>query len=109
MKALLALEDAKERCHEAPLPRSYALRFTLAFLYAHSDGTRWPFDQFWQSVTRHPPSSDRLPPAVAGTGRHAGAYGALNGIYHALGIERTRELQFEMERKVGHADLSKTG
>ena len=86
LKALLALEEAAKRTSDAPVPPSYALRFALAYLYAIGDGERWPFDGFWQAVTRgwrEPPQS-----GVEAIGRWQSANACLNGIYRAVRVER---------------------
>jgi hypothetical protein len=48
-KALVALDDVAEQCAE-PYRPGFALRFALAFLYAHSDGEREPYDRFWRGL-----------------------------------------------------------
>ena len=73
-RALSALEEVAERCHEAPAERTLALRFTLAFL-ANFAEEREMFDWFWQSVTS---SGGEL-------GRSQNARAALNGIRRAVG------------------------
>jgi hypothetical protein len=48
-KALVALDEAAESA--GPVPRSFALRFALAYLYATTTGERWLFDDFWKQAT----------------------------------------------------------
>ena len=49
-KALCVLDQAIDDCHAAPLHATLGLRFTLAYLYAVSDGRREPYDAFWREV-----------------------------------------------------------
>lgn len=90
MKALAALEEAAERSHRGPVEPSYALRFSLAFLYAVADGERWPFDGFWQAVTRDWGKAD-AGGAAAGIGRWQTANACLNAIYRAVRMTRDYE------------------
>lgn len=76
-KALHALEEVLEECRAAPVRRTFALRFTLAFLANFAKDERWPFDRFWQAVT------DPLDIA-----RWQNANASLNGIYRLLGVRR---------------------
>ena len=85
-KALAALEEAAERAGEAPVRPSHALRFALAFLYAIGDGERWPFDGFWQAVTRGAGSAEQ--PGAAAIGRSQSANACLNAIYRSVGMLR---------------------
>ena len=87
IKALAALEEVAEATHDAPVAPTYALRFALAYLYAVSGGERWPFDGFWQAVTRDWGSADAVRGA-AGIGRSQSANACLNGIYLSIGIKR---------------------
>ena len=48
------------------------LRFTLAWLYSESDGTRWPFDTFWREVTGEP---------LAGTTEHLDRERRFNAVH----------------------------
>ena len=47
-KALCALDQAIADCDDAPIKPSFALRFALAYLFAVSDGERYPYDLFWR-------------------------------------------------------------
>ena len=85
-KALRALEEAAEQTFDAPVQPSHALRFALAFLYALGEGERWPFDRFWEAVTRgwgKPAES-----GGAGIARAQTANACLNAIY--LAVRTTR-------------------
>ena len=49
-KALAAVEEAAERGRSAPVERSKALAFALAYLWAYAGGDRAPFVWFWRSL-----------------------------------------------------------
>jgi hypothetical protein len=51
--ALLALYEFCMATEGEPVRRSFTLRFLLAYLYAHSDGQRGPFETFWRAASRH--------------------------------------------------------
>jgi hypothetical protein len=78
-KALHALEEVLEESRSGPVRRSFALRFTLAFLANFAKDERWPFDNFWQAV------ADPLDIA-----RWQNANACLNGIYRLLNVRRDR-------------------
>ncbi len=99
IKALLALEEAEKRTGEAPLPRSYWLRFVLAYLCTVSIGDRGPFDRFWQAVTD---TNEGWSAKGDGIQRRANAGAALEAIYIAVGVQRTRTMMFHEV----HADKS---
>jgi hypothetical protein len=84
-KALLALDEAAESA--GPVPKSFALRFALAFLYATSSGDRWLFDEFWRRAT-----DAAGPDYVSAMARRQSLSACLNGICRAAGMERTPEL-----------------
>lgn len=48
--ALIALLEVAQEADHRPYPRTYALRFLLAWLHSVSDGNRIPFDRFWQNA-----------------------------------------------------------
>jgi hypothetical protein len=75
-KALVALEEALEESRLAPVRRSWALRFSLAFLSNFST-ERDPFDDYWAALVE-----PKQPP------RYASVNVALNRIYRAVGVER---------------------
>jgi hypothetical protein len=87
LKALAALEEAALLTHEAPVRPTHSLRFALAFLYAVSDGERWPYDQFWQAVTRDW-GKEQLSGGAA-IGRTQTANASLNAIYRTVRVKRT--------------------
>jgi len=85
-KALAALEDVADRAELAPVRPSPALRFALAYLYAVGDGARWPYDGFWQAVTRG--FGTDAPSRAAAIGRFQSANACLNGIYRSVRVTR---------------------
>ena len=88
-KALLALEDAVQECRYRTPRRSFALRFSMAFLWAYGGcRDRRPYDDLWQSFGR-PLSPWSF--SVANTD--------LLRIYRALGIERPDAIQRAMWRR----------
>jgi len=97
-KALMALEEAANATSEAPVARSAALRFTLAYLFAQTDGKNrnW-FDSFWQTVTDA--AGIEAKSNGAGIGRSANATATLNAIYRLVGVERTPEIMYRAARK----------
>lgn len=84
-KALAALDEAAEAT--GPVPKSFALRFALAYLYAISTGERWMFDEFWRRATE--PCAGDFAGALA---RRQSLNAAFNGICRVAGMERTPEL-----------------
>ena len=48
-RALLAIDEAADQATRAPVSRTLALRFALAFLVNFAE-ERWPFDNFWRAV-----------------------------------------------------------
>lgn len=87
-KALVALDEVKDASREGVIKPTFALRFCLAYLFAHSDGRRDPFDGFWQAIQDpHVHSRDGgayLRPTTITTN--------MNGILNGLGINSTPEL-----------------
>lgn len=57
--------------------RTKALAFSLAYLWTHCGGERWPFVTFWQAVAFE---ND--------IGRRQGVNASLNAIYLALEVPR---------------------
>jgi hypothetical protein len=86
-KALCALDEAIDECRATPIRPSFALRFSLAFLFALSDGCREPYDAFWREVTD---------PKTASHSVEAGQYvrttyarTAMTAIARGVGVELT--------------------
>lgn len=79
-KALLALEDAVQECRYTKPPRTMALRFALAYLWAQKPGSRAPYEAYWQAL------------ATEGMSRFSGADQALSLIYQAHAPERDHGL-----------------
>lgn len=73
-KALAAVEEAAERARRAPVERTKALAFALAYLWAHGGGDRRAFIWFWRSLA----TTDDI---ARGQNLHA----SLNAIRHAVG------------------------
>ena len=48
---LVALDEVVHHCLCQPYPRTFALRATLATLFALGDGDRGPFDAFWRACS----------------------------------------------------------
>lgn len=73
-KALLALEEAVQECRYRKPPRTMALRFTLAFLWAQRPSSRAPYEAFWRAI------------GAEGMWRFSGADQALTLIYQRTGF-----------------------
>jgi len=79
-KALVALEEALEQSRLAPVRRTWALRFALAFL-SNFAADRDPFDEYWMALVE-----------LAQPPRYSAVNVALNRIYRAVGVERDHAL-----------------
>lgn len=94
VKALHAVEDVCWLCQKGPVPPSFALRFTLAFLFAHSHSDdREPFDTFWRIATDtgdHHQSTLTSTNIVRANSASREAY----AIYKAVGVYRSTEMEF---------------
>ena len=77
-KALAALEEAAANSRNAPVERSKAIAFALAYLWAFSGKDRAPFTWFWQSLA-----------SENDVGRSQNVRASLNAIYRAVGLPRT--------------------
>jgi hypothetical protein len=86
-KALVALDEVQEQCGGGPVQPSYALRFTLAWLYSASDGTRWVYDDFWRNIQEK--HEKAYSDAQAGYMRGTAARSGMQGIGRTLGIPWT--------------------
>lgn len=86
-KALLALEEAVQECRYRKPPRTMALRFALAFLWAQQPRSRAPYDAFWQSI------------GAADIWRFSSADQAINLIYQAHRLKRDDEVLMELWRR----------
>jgi hypothetical protein len=89
-KALGVLEEAAIATRAAPVPPGEALRRALAWLHARHGGDRWPYDGFWQAVTRGHGAQEQ--PGAAAIGRSQSANACLNAIYRSVGVERTADI-----------------
>jgi hypothetical protein len=93
VKALHSLEEVGWQAQRGPIAPTFGLRFALAFLYAHSDGNRESFDEFWRVVTdpgNHGQSTDSSVNIV----RSNHASRELYGIYRSLGVYRSTDMIF---------------
>ena len=97
-RALLVLEAALVETDKRPVPRTLALRFTLAYLYAVARRDRACFDSFWRNVTDDRPCQDGEE-RLRGLGRSANANADLNGLYRAVGAKRTNDMMFKGPRE----------
>jgi hypothetical protein len=93
-KALVVLDEAAES--RKTVPRSFALRFALAYLYATTAGERWLFDDFWRVATG--PTGDHY---LSRLSRQQTLTACLNGICRAAGTERTPELIQKLRKARG--------
>jgi hypothetical protein len=75
-KALLALEELVQETRFGTVRRTFALRFTLAYLWAIRPVDRAPYDEFWQAMV-----SETM-------WRFESANGALSRIHQAHGVAR---------------------
>jgi hypothetical protein len=86
-----------DQAKDGPIKPSFALRFTLAFLYALSDGKdRGSYDGFWRCVL--PPGRDH---ARSHSLYHQYAGDHLRGIAKSLGIDFEVELRERINRARG--------
>lgn len=98
--ALCALDEIVDQAKDAPVPPSFALRFTLAFLFGLSDGKeRDCYDGFWRNVTRGP--GDDLRYMVDQGLRHSYAGHQLRGIARSLGYDFELRLRAPIDRARG--------
>lgn len=97
VKALTALEEVGWAAQSGPVAPSHALRFTLAFLYAHGDGRRDNFDTFWRVVT-DPGALSQSSETGTNIARANSASCELYGIYRAVGVDRSVDMIFSCQR-----------
>lgn len=93
VKALTALEQVAHQAQRGPIAPNYALRFTLAYLFAHGDGRRDSFDEFWRIVT-DPGDLHQSNETGTNVVRSNGANTSLYGIYRAVGVYRSNDMIF---------------
>jgi hypothetical protein len=96
--AIMALDEAAERCRDTPLERSLWLRFLLAWLYVESGSdptNRWLFDDFWKTVTKPATEVDHKK-MIDAFCRSSTAQSCLNGICRSIGLDRTAGFAEEM-------------
>lgn len=97
-KALTALEEIGWQAQKAPIAPTFALRFVLAYLFAHGDGRRDSFDEFWRVVT-DPGDHHQSTPTLTNVVRSNGANTELYGIYKSVGVYRSTDMMFSCHRK----------
>lgn len=96
--ALCALDEILDQAEAEPVRPSFALRFTLALLFALSDGKeRDCYNAFWRCVT---PRRGNAPVQSQGA-RHEYADSHLRGIAKSLGIDFEVELREAINRARG--------
>lgn len=93
VKALTALEEVGHLAQRGPLVPSHALRFALAYLYAHGSGPRDSFDEFWRVVTDTGDLHQKSE-TITNVVRSNGASRELYGIYRSVGVYRSTEMIF---------------
>ena len=98
VKALIALEEAGWQAQKAPVAPSFALRFTLAYLFAHGDGHRESFDEFWRVITDEG-DLHQSSPTLTNVVRGNVANRELYGIYRSVGVYRSTDMIFSCHRK----------
>lgn len=98
IKALTALEEVGRQAQSAPIAPNFALRFALAFLYAHSDGERESFDAFWRAVT-DPGDHRQSTPNMTNVVRSITASRHLHRIYRSVGVERSTDMIFSWSKR----------
>lgn len=107
VKALHAVEDACWLAQSGAVDPSFALRFALAFLYAHSHREdRESFDMFWKIVTDHPSQYRHESDTIQNTCRSSHANREAYGIYRAVGVYRSTDMMFHsaLARKKAEKD-----
>ena len=93
-RALCALDEAIDHSDIAPVKRTFALRFALAFLFNLSDGKRRDcYDEFWREIGD--PKDHAFSESSARYQRTTHARTNLSGIARSVGLELTADL---MER-----------
>lgn len=98
--ALEALEQVCAESRSGPAPKTRALAFSLAYLWATSGGERWRYDGFWKAATGPPEQ-------YSGWSRFTNVTSFLTGIYHSLGMSRTAEIQTRFDAQY-HPDKVKS-
>lgn len=89
-KALCALYEVSEQVAKRPAPKTFLLRFALAYLFQAAgsrEDRRWLYDGFWRDATARANASDYFDRYCARRDTH----GAIRGILHDLGWEDTAD------------------
>jgi hypothetical protein len=88
-KALVALDEVRQKSSAGPIEPNWSLRFCLAFLHTQATGDREPFDFYWREMRNlHPTSTDD-----GRYMRHLELGRALTGIIFRLGFNDTPRIQ----------------
>ena len=103
--ALLILYQMAHHSRGDGFPKTWLLRFLLAFLYSHANGgDRAPFDGFWKAATKA--KKEGKPDGTAAYERGMDMRAKANGICFAVGEEPKaiqeqfyRELSFDAAAK----------
>lgn len=91
--ALVTLAELVEQVKVAPARPHAAARLALAVCYAHSQGDRAPFDDFWRAMQKaHDHSTD----VIARYCRTTNLMTHLRGILRAVGIEPSTEVEIAL-------------
>ena len=84
---LVALDEVVQHCRSEPYSRTFALRATLATLYALSDGDRRPFDTFWRACGL--PNGEPYQAYAGRVQRNNELHGAYQAICRGVGCPNT--------------------
>ena len=102
--ALLILYQMAHHSRADGFPKTWLLRFLLAFLYSHANGAdRSSFEEFWKAATR--PKKAGQPDGAAACERGVSMQCHANAICLAVGEEpKAMQDQFYRELSREHAD-----
>lgn len=87
--ALLALEEVEWRASKEPIPRSWRIRFALAYLVSVGAERRCCLE-FWQEM--HKAHDKAFSPSTGNVWRAGALHRSIQGIYGSVGIRRTVEM-----------------
>ena len=87
--ALAVVKEAALACGPAPLNPSLSLRLALSFLWAHSKGPRFPYDDFWKAI--RDPGLPNKHESMQQCLRTTNASSGLKGIIRSVGMPETVE------------------
>ena len=95
--ALVALDEIA--ASPEPVPKSYLLRFALAYLYAAGDGPKWIYDSFWKAATT--PGPEMWSEYQRDLCRRQNMEASMNGMCRHAGWERTINVITQLEKDRG--------